>query len=540
MGFPSSCTRRAMSSSSRHSLIVSDTIRSILSSRGLSLAEISRESRVRFSENSLLWIPANFYDALRHVSFSPSLHQLFALSVITRYRLTDWLQIFGFSFDAAVRFQASWPHHRTVELDHRSYDPIGDISWFEEPTRVILGDQLTPLNHWLSGKISQPLAALTGKTDCRFLYLKIGTGDAYAYPDLLPESIVRIDPRIPTQLPIPATESGQIFAVEHSRGITCSRLRAGGPGRMILCPGEVPYAAAELRLGTEARILGAVDFEIRRLAYRGTPAVSTFAARHWLPAALSNQPAAKGKIGDLLRRARVRSGLSLREASDRTREIARSLKHPNYFCAASALSDMEAGDLFPRHIHKLISLSAVYCLPGGEIAALAGLSLENAGQEPMPREWRGGPGTQPTPMPRSPSPFLRAVEDKFEEVPLFLRGALPEIFGITNPSVRDLFWAGDTGHLSHPYLKNAAFLAVNRRSKTPAPSLSSPIWAQPIYVLELRDGNRFCAACTLQNGMLLVRPCVADAQGLIRLRNHVEVEVLGRVVGVARRVVGAG
>lgn len=530
-----------MSSFPRRSPIdLSDSIRSLLSSRGLSLAEVSRQSRVRFPNDSLLWIPPNFYDALHHASFTPSLHQLFALSVLTGYRLVDWLRLFGFSFDAAVRFQAAWPRYRTVELDATVYDRIEEVSWFEEPSTVALGDEVTPLNHWLSGKISLPLDILTGKTDCRFLYLKIGTGDAYAYPDLLPESIVRVDPRIATGPTLGAPESGRIFAVEHSRGITCSRLRAGESGRIILCPGEVPYAPVELRLGTEARILGAVDFEIRRLAYRGSPAVSTYAACHWLPAVLAAQPAAKRKIGDVLRRARVRSGLSFHKASDRTREIARLLKHRNYFCASSALSDMEAGDLFPRHIHKLISLSAVYCLPAGELAGLAGLSLDSAGQEPMPKVWRGIPDTRSAPTPRSPSPFLRTVEDRFEEIPFFLRGTLPAILGLPNPSMRDLFWAGATSRYNHPYLKNAAFLAVNRKSKTPAPSLSSPIWAQPIYVLELRDGNRLCAACTLQNGTLLVRPCVGSVQSSLRLRNHAEVEVLGRVVGVVRGLGSGG
>ena len=524
-----------MPPSSRQAPIdLSDTIRSLLSSRGLSLAELSRQSRVRFPENSLQWIPPNFYDALHHPSFTPSLGQLFTVSVLTGYRLVDWLRLFGFSFDAAVRFQAAWPRHRTVELDATVYDPIEDTSWFEEPPAVALGDELTPLSHWLSGTINQPLRALTGNTDCRFRYLKIGTGDAYAYPELLPESIVRVDPRTPIEPLLEETESGRIFAVEHSRGITCSRLRIGGQGKVILCPGEVPYAAVELRLGTEARILGAVDYEIRRLAYRGSPVVSSYAARHWLPAVLGNQPTASGKIGDLLRRARVRSGLSFHEASGRTREIARVLKHPNYFCASSALSDMEASDLFPRHIHKLISLSAIYCLPAGELVGLAGLSLESAGREPMPKLGRPIPDTQSAPTLRSPSPLLRAVEDRFEEIPFLLRGALRAILGLPNPSVRDLFWAGSAVRYNHPYLKNAAFLAVNRKSKTPAPSLSSPIWAQPIYVLELRDGNRLCAACTLQNGTLVVRPCAGSAPRLSRFRNHVEVEVLGRVVGVVR------
>jgi hypothetical protein len=103
-------------------------------------------------------------------------------------------------------------------------------------------------------------------------------------------------------------------------------------------------------------------------------------------------------------------------------------------------------------------------------------------------------------------------------------------------SVRDLFWAGATAELLHPYLKGAAFLAVNRKSKTPTPSLASPVWAQPLYVLELRGGKRLCAACSLQEGTLLVRPCATAAGDLLRLRHRAEAEVLGKVVAIVRRL----
>src|SRR5438270_7005097 len=45
-------------------------IHSILASRGLSLAEIARQSRARFSRNPLFRIQPNFYDSLRRPSFS--------------------------------------------------------------------------------------------------------------------------------------------------------------------------------------------------------------------------------------------------------------------------------------------------------------------------------------------------------------------------------------------------------------------------------------------------------------------------------------
>jgi hypothetical protein len=520
--------------SSRSSNVVLSTIRSILSSRGLSLAEISRQSRSRFSANSRFWIPSNFYDALQHVSFSPSLHQLFALSVLTGYRLMDWMAVFGFSFDAAARFQAAWPRYQTVELDSRVYDPDADIYWYEETSGVSLGEELTPLSQWLSGKATQRVDTLAEATTPRFRYFKIGIGDAYAYPDLLPESVVRVDSRLPTEFLVKEPDSKRILAIEHSRGITCSRFRPCGSGRIVLCSKQVPYAPVEMKLGTEARILGVVDLEIRNLAYRGAPTVSPSAARHWSPVALGRSEG-RGRIGDYLRQARVRSRLSFHEASERTREIARILGHPNYFCAASALSDIETRDLFPRHVHKLISLCAVYCVFVGELVQLAGLSIEKSGQEVMPAAWLDAFRNQTSRVP-TPSSFLQVVRDKFEEIPYFLRSALPSLVGLPNLSPRDLFWAGDTSRYAHPYLKHSAFLAVNRKSKTPVPSLSSPVWAQPLYILEMRDGSRMCAACSLHNGTLLIRPCTTASRNLIRLRNRVDAEVLGKVVALVRRL----
>jgi len=523
----------------RSSNTVVSTLRSILSSRGLSLAEISRQSRVRYPTNPQFWIPSNFYDALHHASFSPSLHQLFALSALTGYRLLDWLLVFGFSFDDASQFQSSWPRYQTVELDSRVYDPDAEITWYEETQGMSFGEQLLPLNHWLSRKVTRRLNTLVDSQTRKFRYFKIGTGDAYAYPDLLPESVVRVDPRIPADSLLQKPDSERILAIEHGRGITCSRYRFLSPGRIILCSRQIPYAPIEIKLGTEGRILGVVDLEIRNLERQGVPTVSAGAAQNWSPSALPRSET-RGRIGDYLRQARVRSKLSFHEASEKTREVARVLKHPNYFCAASALSDMEARDLFPRHIHKLISLSAVYCLPAAELAARAGLPPDAAGQEKIPDDLSGFRNTQTKNAEMGGSPFLRSVEDRFDEIPFFLRDGLPTLLGLPTLSVRDLFWAGSMRRVNHPYLKNSAFLAVNRKSKTPAPSLASPVWAQPLYLLELRDGTRLCAACSLQNGTLVIRPCTTGVPPLMRLRNRIEVEVLGRVVALVRRVGNIG
>jgi hypothetical protein len=511
-----------------------DTTRSILAARGLSLAELSRQSRVRFPVSPLFRIPPNFYDVLRRASFSPSLHQLYALSVLTGYRIADWMSVFGFSFDDAAGFQASWPRYQTTELDPRVYDPTAEVSWFEE-VQAPLAAELTPLSHWLSGKTTRPLESLARKTDASFRYLKIGSRDAYAFPDLLPGSIVRIDSRIPSDQLLAPDKANRILAVEHPRGIFCGRLRPLRHGRVVLCSRQLPYAPIELKLGSEAKILGYVDMEIRQVESREAPEVQASWRQLWTRH-LPQPPGPSGRLGEFARQARIRSDLSFREASKRTAEIARVLQHPNYFCAPGALSDLEARDLFPRHIHKLVSLSAVYCVSIAELTERAGLRLEDAGQEPLPAQWKYTSRREGVDMPYRPAPFLSAVQNEFEEIPFFLRKALPSILGLPSLSVRDLFWAGATAEQVHPYLKGAAFLALNRKSKTPAPSLSSPVWAQPLYVLELRGGKRLCAACSLQEGTLIVRPCTTASAGLLRLRHRADAEVLGKVVAIVRRL----
>jgi len=114
---------------------------------------------------------------------------------------------------------------------------------------------------------------------------------------------------------------------------------------------------------------------------------------------------------------------------------------------------------------------------------------------------------------------------------------LPALFALPHLSVRDIFWAGSTGTLGHSYLRNSLFLVVNRRSKRPATSLSSPVWAQPLYIVETREGGRVCGACSLDDGTILLRP---GTKGMLRLRNHVDAEVVGKVMAIVRHLDASG
>jgi transcriptional regulator with XRE-family HTH domain len=518
-----------MQASSRPAL--AERIRSILALRGLSLADVSRASRSLARSNRLCFVPHNFYSSLRKQSFSPRLEQLLALSTVSGYRLIDWLAVFGFSLDDVPRFQISLPALRTVELDHNIYQPRTAVPWLYDLKEIDFSVPFIPLSQWLAVGPARRSDSLSNAT---YRYVKIGSEDAFAFPDLLPGSIVRVS-REGAALEgksVGHTGENGLFLVEHSSGLTCSRLDRPELRKLVLCSRQLPYAPVELHEGTEAVVLGVADIEIRPLNRTEKPVVSGRLGRFWTPAPLPKYSPVND-VGELIRRARKRSGLSFREASKRTRSIAKELGDSRYYCSSAALSDYEARKLPPRHIHKLVSTCAVYFANAAELLEAAGARLDKGGQLPMPDELvKITVGSRSLSL--KSSRFLSEMERRFNRLPYFLHAALSHLFGLKDLSVRDVFWAGGAHGSIHSYSAGALFLVVDRKQKIPRPSLSSPMWAQPAYVLQRRDGGYLWGFCSLQNRILIVRACTAGSPQLERLRNHVDADVIGKVVGIVR------
>jgi hypothetical protein len=495
----------------------------------LSLARLARASRSSLG-NQRERIPRGLYRALGKSEFSPSLYQIFTLSVLTGYRLADWLAVFGFSLDDISRFQVLLPAVRTVELDSHVYTPGRSLSWFPETRAPDFCAPLMPFASWLELP-ARKSGSIPYGADPAYRFVKIGSEDAFAFPDLLPGSIVRIAPERAARSNPPAD---RLLLVEHSHGLTCTRLSRSTSGRFVLCSRQLPYAPVELREGTEAQLLGAADFEIRRLGQLEKPVVPKRLGRYWTPAPLL-KGTSRHHVGECIERARTRSGLSFREASERTRLIARALGEERYYCAPGTLSDFETRKQLPRQVHKIISLCAVYFLSAAHLLEAAGIGFEDAGNVPMPRELLRH-RSEEIPGGNMPSAFFAAIGERFGQVPYFLAPSLQNLFALPDFSVRDVFWAGGLKATEDSGLSGALFLVVDRKQKTPRPSLTSPAWQQPVYVLLARNGTYLCGFCTLENGVLMLRPCVAELPKVMRLGNRMEAEVVGRVIGMVRRV----
>jgi transcriptional regulator with XRE-family HTH domain len=512
-----------------------DRVRLILASRGLSLAKVSQASR-SLIPGDRQHIPHNFYSSLRNRRFTPSLYQLLALSTLSGYRLVDWLLVFGFSLDDVPRFHASLPALRTVELDASIYQPGALIPWFYDLGQPDFSVPLVPLSRWLAPGAMRRFDSLSRAPSDKYRYVRIGSQDALAFPELLPGSIVRVhsDSAALERLPIGNTAAKHLYLVKHSSGLTCSGLYRPKSKRIVLCSRHLPYAPVELEYETEALVLGLADLEIRPLGKIDKPVVPTRLGRFWTPRPL-RESSHGTHFGEFIRRARKRSGLSFRQASERTRFIARELGDSRYYCAPGSLSDYETRKLPPRHIHKLISICSVYCANAAELLEVSGASLNRAGTISIPPELLDLPRNRGCSA-LKPSYFFKRIQRRFRHMPYFLRDAASSLFGLSDLSVRDVFWAGGVQGLRYSYFAGALFLVVDRKQKTPRPSLSSPVWAQPAYVLQRRDGTYLCGFCSLQNGILILRSSFAGQPKLLRLRHRVDAEVVGRVVGIVRRL----
>jgi len=519
---------------------IAERIKSVLETRDLTLYQLSQRLEATYGHASLYSLPHNLYYGLKLGSFSPSLHQLFALSRITNYRLTDWLHIFGFDLEEIPRLQILLPANRTILLDSSLSNPSTLIPWFHDKWQDAI-PPIAPLSQLLEAGPLVRQRSLLEMNKQRFLYAKIGVEDDLAFPDLLPGSIVRINPRLGGSFP-EATRipSDQLFLVEHSRGFSCCRLVVSGKNRLLPVSTQLPYAQVELQLHREARVLGTVDLEMRSLTHNEQAKVPKDLARRWKPTPL---PRGNATLSRLLGAARLKTGLSLREASALSRHIAAMFDDEHYFMSPSSLSDYEARDTPPHHIQKVITLCLIYAVRFPTFLNTVGVPTEKAGQEPIPDRFISRAqaasldGGRVELHEHDGQGFIGELIRRCEDVPVFLRGAIANISGLPSPSLKSLFWIGGIRNPLHPYLVNGLLASVDRHKQKPIDSRSRPPWQQSLYIILKRDGTYLCGPCGIENGTLVMHPGAEHQDLQEQFLNRRDAEVVGQVTAIVRKIV---
>ena len=185
--------------------------------------------------------------------------------------MADWLRVFGFDLEDITRLQILLPSKRTFVLETSLTDPN---EWIPRLRNRPLGEpipSIAPLARLLELGPRRRIASVSQR-DRHFLYAKVGGEDAFAFPDLVPGSVVRVNPAITANLVTREDSiSDRLFLVEHSKGFCCCRIRILGGGVIVPFDNGLSYAQVELHCPQEARLWGAVDLEFRPLLRaRGT------------------------------------------------------------------------------------------------------------------------------------------------------------------------------------------------------------------------------------------------------------------------------
>ena len=528
-----------LQSKSQTSPELAERVRSILGTRNLTLYQVSQKSEAIYGHASPYCVPHNFYYDLKLGTFSPSLYQIFALSRISDYRFADWLHVLGFDLEEIPRLQVLLSSKRTILLDSSFGDPSAWIPWFRNKPGIIPTPLVAPLGQLLELRHSVRQHSLLEMNKQKFLYAKIGAEDAFGFPDLLPGSIVRVNPRGAANLPVENGKTSEgIFVFEHSKGLCCSRLQTAGKNLIVPVTTQLPYAQVELRFHREVRILGTVDLEVRPLIEPDRPRIPADLAKRWRPGLVSGP---EEKLSQLFRRARSRMALSIREASALSQRVADALGDERFFMSPSSLSDYEARDNPPRHFHKVVTLCVLYAVPLQTFLNHIGIAPESAGKESVPDHLipRASPAASHVgsiePDQANSTGFLGELLRRCDDIPLFLRRSIGAISGLTSPSLHDAFWVGGVREVLHPYLLNGLLVIVDRHKKKPIDSRSKPLWQQSLYVVLKRDGTYLCGCCGMENGTLVVHPQPERVGAREQFQNQRDAEVVGQIVAVMRR-----
>jgi hypothetical protein len=517
-----------------------DRVRSILESKRLTLSSASQISAQRFGRSSSFFLPHTLYHQLRLTHFHPSLHQVFALSQLSGYRFVDWFRVFGFDLEQLPRLQLQLPSSRTVLLESSWVDTE---SWFRFPQDRRKNDPIPSIAPLSSLVELSPPGRLRSfqKNASPSLYAKIGDQDNLAFPDLMPGSIVRVNPESRDVLPdAEGKVSRRLFLIEHSRGLCCCRLRSVGNGLMVPVSNQLSYAQVELESPRQLQVLGALDLEIRSRFQAKQPEVPRDLAVYWHPQALAEPET----LGELLRTARAKKMMSLRDITAQSLRVADLMNESRFVVSPSALSDCELRNIAPRDFHKSIAVSLAYGVEFPKFLKAIGVPLENAGPEPMPErlvsEFPDSPGLEETERDNqfSDRGFMHELLARFGEVPFFLRGSTQQITGLAETSLESWFWIGGQADPLYPYLENGLVVAVNRRKKRPVHFPSKPVWEQPVYMIVKRHGTYLCACASVENGTLVIHPYSTKFHRSERIRYHQDAEIAGEIVAIARRLPG--
>jgi hypothetical protein len=346
-------------------------LRDLLARSGLSVVELTRRSEVLFGDRPHAHIPHNWYHLIEAHGLSPHIGQLVALSEIADAPLLECLRAVDVDLRRLWALQAGIHFDRTTLIPDASYAAHLACA---PPLNLCMGLLNTTRLSDLVGQRLELIPMMPTASQRRYRYARIGQADVGSVPALLPGSLVRVD-ALHCEAPAfgnVAAASTPLYLVDDGSRLTCRHVLRVDPRRALLVSPNPEYEPLECRLPDEARLLGAVDLELRQTERPPrTPQSPIRADGHQTPPAsrLDNG----GSLGAELRAARDRLGLHLRDVNQLTHTVARACRSERYAISLGSLSDYEGHNVLPRHIEKIFTLACVYAMDFFDLLTLGGV-----------------------------------------------------------------------------------------------------------------------------------------------------------------------
>jgi transcriptional regulator with XRE-family HTH domain len=254
------------------------------------------------------------------------------------------------------------------------------------------------------------------------------------------------------------------------------------------------------------------------------------------------------RAGANLKKIRERLGLSVREVARRGQLVVAERQNRDFSLSRAWINDIEKGRFAPG-IFKIVSLSVIYQMTIAEVHALYGIKPGDITKE---RPLFSLPKTH---LLTPPEESIADDAGTAEESDLMLQlektnllSKLVDIWGdVPVPLLRRLGlrrslygYIGTKDRTMIPLLPPGTFVQIDARqtrvkkSAAQTATVQSP-FARPIYFLDIRTGYA-CGWCQIEDGVLTLIPHPDSGEPTRTFRYPSEVEVVGRVTGIARNI----
>lgn len=251
--------------------------------------------------------------------------------------------------------------------------------------------------------------------------------------------------------------------------------------------------------------------------------------------------------GERLKKLREELRLSIREVERRSQRLAAKKGNASYLVSHSWLRIIESGRYVPG-IHKFYSLSVIYHRDCEELIGLFGVKLSDAAEDQALFGWpathvvgtTGGSDSDTIPFPVRTGNEFQAESTQLITRLIQLWGDVP-IALIRQLDVRRSLYGylGLRDYSLFPVVLPGSFLQIDPNDTKITTGTWRHEWERPIYFIDLRD-RYACAWCELKNGQLSLIPHIMSPQPIRRFSHPHEAEIIGRVTGVAMRIVSSG